>query len=247
VGLALGVGLYTCGCAEERAARTPTLRVDLAEGELKTRDNRHTRSRATGQLYGRGCDDQRHSSQSAGFRDWVARNAVFFRAFAAGTLVTVSFLHLIPESQRTEQCWPVQHIGWRALGGCTWSTGFLRLRLHHINSDLQRYNPGIIPALGIGLHSFIDGIIYTVTFNVSLFTGLLAAVGMVLARIPRRDRGVRDPATRRVPAEKGRAGTPSWLAALSTPLGTLLSFPFINQSGHKSVLGALLADERRGC
>jgi zinc transporter ZupT len=38
--------------------------------------------------------------------------------------------------------------------------------------------------LGIGFHSFIDGFIYAITFTVSIFTGLLAATGMVLHEFP---------------------------------------------------------------
>jgi zinc transporter ZupT len=38
--------------------------------------------------------------------------------------------------------------------------------------------------LGIGLHSFIDGFIYSITFSVSIFTGALAATGMVLHEFP---------------------------------------------------------------
>lgn len=170
------------------------------------------------------------------FPDWVTRNAVFFRAFAAGTLVTVSFLHLIPESSELNSAGPAY---WLAGFGALYLVNrFLRLRLHH-QFGLQSYNPGIIPALGIGLHSFIDGIIYTVTFNVSLFTGVLAAVGMVLHEFPE---GIV------VYVILQRGGFPPkkavlyaiLLAALSTPLGTLLSFPFINQL-NISVLGALLA------
>lgn len=43
---------------------------------------------------------------------------------------------------------------------------------------------GIIPVVGIGFHSFLDGIIYSVTFNVRFFSGALAAVRMVLHEFP---------------------------------------------------------------
>ncbi len=38
--------------------------------------------------------------------------------------------------------------------------------------------------LGIGIHLFIDGFIYSITFTVSIFTGVLAATGMVLHEFP---------------------------------------------------------------
>ncbi|MFZ1413907.1 MAG: hypothetical protein WAS73_04915 [Defluviicoccus sp.] len=45
-----------------------------------------------------------------------------------------------------------------------------------------RYAIGLIPMLGIGFHSFIDGMIYSVTFSVSVFTGVLAAIGIILSK-----------------------------------------------------------------
>ena len=38
---------------------------------------------------------------------------------------------------------------------------------------------GMIGAEGIGIHSFVDGIIYAVTFQASILVGILAATGMV--------------------------------------------------------------------
>jgi hypothetical protein len=38
----------------------------------------------------------------------------------------------------------------------------------------------LVPMLGIGFHSFIDGFIYAITLTVSIFTGQLAATGIVL-------------------------------------------------------------------
>lgn len=98
---------------------------------------------------------------------------------------------------------------------------------------------GIIPMIGIGLHSFIDGIIYSVTFNVSIFTGALAAIGMVLHEFP--EGVVTFLLLER--AGFGRKKSVLWAflaAALSTPLGTLVSFPFISRI-DRPTLGLLLA------
>jgi zinc transporter ZupT len=38
--------------------------------------------------------------------------------------------------------------------------------------------------VGIGIHSFIDGIIYSVTFSVSALTGTLVSIGMVMHEFP---------------------------------------------------------------
>jgi zinc and cadmium transporter len=46
------------------------------------------------------------------------------------------------------------------------------------------YALGLVPMVGIGIHSFIDGIIYSVTFSVSALTGTLVSIGMVLHEFP---------------------------------------------------------------
>jgi len=98
---------------------------------------------------------------------------------------------------------------------------------------------GVIPMIGIGLHSFIDGVIYSVTFNVSIFTGVLTAIGMVLHEFPE---GI---VTFLLLERAGFSHKKSVIfaflaAALSTPIGTIVSFPFIS-SINSSSLGILLA------
>ena len=93
--------------------------------------------------------------------------------------------------------------------------------------------------IGIGFHSFLDGIIYSVTFNVSIFTGVLAAIGMVLHEFP--EGIVTFLLLERGGFSKKKATVYAFLAAaISTPLGTLVSYPFINKI-PRSTLGILLA------
>jgi len=93
--------------------------------------------------------------------------------------------------------------------------------------------------LGIGLHSFLDGVIYSVTFNVSIFTGILAAIGMVLHEFP--EGIVTFLLLERGGFEKRKSAWYAFLAAaVSTPIGTLVSYPFIEKV-EASTLGVLLA------
>jgi hypothetical protein len=92
-------------------------------------------------------------------------------------LITVSFLHIVPKSFEMTRLAPAFFLA-----------GFLAFYL--INYFLNPYlSPAyecpdstlsVIPVVGIGFHSFLDGIIYSVTFSVSVFTGILAAIGMIL-------------------------------------------------------------------
>jgi len=170
------------------------------------------------------------------YRSWAQENAVYFMSFGAGVLLTVSLMHLVPESLEMEEGAPM-----------FWILGFVLLYLFnrflhvHMPHELEDVDisVGVIPMLGILLHSLIDGVIYSVTFNVSIFTGALAAIGMILHEFPEGiitfvflDRGGFD---------RRRAAIYAFLAAgLSTPLATLLSFPFI-EAISDSFLGGGLA------
>jgi zinc transporter ZupT len=172
----------------------------------------------------------------ARFEDWGRRNTVYFMSFAAGVLVSVSFIHLIPRSFQMHTQAPIFLLG-----------GFLSLYLFNRFVQLyvcgdyaqESYPLGIVPMVGIGFHSFVDGVIYSVTFNVSIFTGLLAAIGMILHEFPEGivtflllERGGFD--------SKQAALLAFLAAAVSTPLGTLISYPFV-AAVERSTLGALLA------
>jgi zinc transporter ZupT len=98
---------------------------------------------------------------------------------------------------------------------------------------------GLVPLLGIGFHSFLDGVVYAITFTVSIFTGILAAMGMVLHEFPE---GI---ITYLLLIRGGASPRQSlWLAflaaAVSTPFGTLLSYPMISRI-EPSMLGAMLS------
>jgi zinc and cadmium transporter len=170
------------------------------------------------------------------YEDWANRNAVYFMSFAAGVLISVSFVHIIPKSFGMNDASPLYLlIGFMGL--------YLFNRFLNVFVCQQRECPelamGIIPMLGIGFHSFLDGVIYSVTFNVSIFTGVVAAIGMVLHEFP--EGIVSFVLLKRGGYDKRRSALYAFIAAgLSTPLGTLISFPFI-QKIPKPTLGALLA------
>lgn len=170
------------------------------------------------------------------FADWGSRNVAHFMSFAAGVLITVSLMHILPEAYEMNSLAPVLVlIGFMSLYV---SNRILdRYRFHREKNALIPF--GLIPMIGIGLHSFLDGVIYSVTFNVSIFTGILAAIGMVLHEFPE---GI---VTYLILDRGGftRKKAVIWslvAAAFSTPLGTLVSYPFIHRI-NRSFLGLMLA------
>ena len=170
------------------------------------------------------------------FERWGRENTIYFVCFAAGVLISVSFLHIIPKAISMNPDAPFYLFA-----------GYLSLHLFNrfINAFVcdkapdAHYNMGLVPMLGIGFHSFIDGFIYAITFTVSIFTGVLTATGMVLHEFPE---GI---ITYLLLIRGGFQEKTSLLlaflaASLTTPLGMLASYPFIRQIDPE-ILGALLA------
>jgi len=81
------------------------------------------------------------------FETWGRQNTTYFSCFAAGVLISVSFLHIIPKSFEMNEQAPFYLL-----------TGYLSL--HFFNRFITAYvcdkNPdtaiGLIPMLGIGFH-----------------------------------------------------------------------------------------------
>ena len=153
----------------------------------------------------------------------------YVMAFASGVLISVSFLHLVPESFDMNIHSPMYLLA-----------GFLFLHIFGLIIGYSKKQAfGIIPAIGIGFHSFIDGIIYSVTFSVSIYTGILAAIGMVLHEFP--EGIITYLLLLKGGFRKNKAAWYSFIAAaISTPIGALVSYPFISRM-QGAPLGALLA------
>jgi len=170
------------------------------------------------------------------FERWGRKNTIYFICFAAGVLISVSFLHIIPKAFSMNAKAPIYLFA-----------GYISLHLFNrfINafvcdkSSDEQYGIGLVPMLGIGFHSFIDGFIYSITFTVGIFTGLLAGIGMVLHEFPE---GI---ITYLLLIRAGFEVRISLFlaflaAALTTPLGMLVSYPYISKI-DESLLGAFLS------
>ena len=170
------------------------------------------------------------------YENWGSSNVAYFMSFAAGVLISVSFIHIIPESFRMNETSPIfLLVGFMSLYIIN---RFLNTYICH-EYDRVNYTLGLIPMLGIGFHSFLDGVIYSVTFNVSIFTGVLAAIGMILHEFP--EGIVTFLLLERAGFDRRKSTLYAIIAAaMSTPFGTLVSYPFIKDI-DQSALGTLLA------
>lgn len=170
------------------------------------------------------------------FEVWGRKYSIYFVCFAAGVLIAVSFLHIIPKSFELSPYAP----GY-LLGGFVLMHLFNRFITAFVcdRGTNPTYGIGLVPMIGIGFHSFIDGFVYSITFTVSIFTGVMAATGMVLHEFPE---GI---ITYLLLLRSGFSEKTSLIlaflgASISTPLGMLVSWPYISQI-DKPLLGALLS------
>jgi zinc and cadmium transporter len=170
------------------------------------------------------------------FEVWGRRNATYFSCFAAGVLIAASFLHIIPKAFSL-----APHAPFYLLAGYLFVHLFNRFISAYVCDRPQTadYAIGLVPMLGIGFHSFIDGAIYSITFTVSLFTGVLAATGMVLHEFPE---GIVTYVLllRGGFSERTSAVLAFLAAALTTPAGMLLSYPLVSRV-HGALLGDILS------
>jgi zinc transporter ZupT len=171
------------------------------------------------------------------FADWGQRNTTYFMCFAAGVLIAASFLHIIPKSFTMNLRAPM----WLLAGffGLHIFNRFLTAFVCERDPDRKDYALGIVPMLGIGFHSFVDGFIYSIAFTVSILTGYLATMGMVMHEFPE---GI---ITYLLLVRGGFAERKSMVlaffaAAVTTPLGMLVSYPLISDIDPQT-LGALLS------
>jgi zinc transporter ZupT len=170
------------------------------------------------------------------FEEWARQNITYFACFAAGVLIAVSFLKIVPTSFAMSPQAPIY-----LFAGYLFMHVFNRFVTAYVcdKPETAEYGLGLIPLIGIGFHSFLDGVVYSISFSVSMLTGALAALGMVLHEFPE---GI---VTYTLLVRSGFSERRSFLlaflaAGLTTPLGTLASYPFVSRIGPP-LLGLLLA------
>jgi len=167
---------------------------------------------------------------------WTRRNRSYFISFAAGVLLAAALLHLIPESLSRNPSAP---------GGILAGFLFLHLLNRFVGAkvcdrnDAAGYRLGVVALLGIGFHSFLDGITYSVAFAAGELTGLLIALGLILHEFPE---GIVTYSLLVCSGFSDRRAL--WLAlaaaGFSTPLGAIFAAPFVDRL-QPPLLGLLLA------
>jgi zinc and cadmium transporter len=165
------------------------------------------------------------------YRRWAEKAKTYFMCFAAGILISTPLLLALPQAVEKNF-----YAGFMALLGFLFMFFSNELIKYLTKKEVLAF--GIVAAEGIGIHSFIDGVIYTVTFSVSILTGLLAATGLVIHEFAEGiitytlflKGGVK---------EKTAMLYAFLVSGLTTPVGAFIAYPLVNKFSSSS-LGLIL-------
>lgn len=152
-------------------------------------------------------------------REWAQRNKEYFMCFAAGMLIASPLIMAFPEAiKKNDQA------GLAALSGFLFMFFSNRFIRYQTQQDDLAF--GITAIQGIGIHSLLDGVMYSVMFRASTLVGILSGIGMVVHEFAE---GV---VTYSVLLKSGMSVRKSLLAAFmvagaSTPLGAFVAYPFL--------------------
>ncbi len=162
---------------------------------------------------------------------WTELIKEYSMCFAAGVLIASPLIMAFPEAVNKNS-----NAGLSALIGFLFM--FLSNKFIKTKTKQKELAFGITAIEGIGIHSIIDGIVYTVTFSVSVFTGVLTGIGLVTHEFAE---GVivYSVLLKSGLGKRKAAIYAFFVAGLTTPLGALLAYPLIRRL-NSEYLGIVL-------
>jgi len=166
---------------------------------------------------------------------WVAKNSVKLIGFSAGVILTVAFIHLLPEA--------TQFTDWSYLTVLITIIGFYILEhvlvIHHCQEDdCEVHAIGVLAITGMTIHSLLDGIIIGIGFAASNPLGFAATIGVIMHKLP--DGATIATLLIHEKYEKRKILFLGAIMALATPVGALLSGFWVFGTDQQ-ILGILLA------
>lgn len=169
------------------------------------------------------------------FSGWMTKNSHYLISFAVGVILANAFFDLMPEAAEFLPNYLNYVLG--AIIALFILEHFIMI--HACNDETCDVHPvGTISTIGIGFHSLIDGIIIGVGFGVSFELGLVTALAVIFHEIP--EGSFTYSILRHEKMKEKTAILYSWLVALATPAGALLTY-FLILNVSNQLLGALLA------
>jgi zinc transporter ZupT len=165
------------------------------------------------------------------YKNWTEKVKIYFICFAAGVLISTPLMFALPNAITKNF-----YAGFAALVGFLFMFFSNKIIKHKTKQETLAF--GVTAAEGIGIHSFVDGIIYSVTFSVSIVVGFLSAIGLVIHEFAE---GVITFSIliKGGMKEKKAAWYAFFIAALTTPIGAFIAYPFMGFLDD-SILGLAL-------
>lgn len=154
-------------------------------------------------------------------KEWAEKLKPYFMCFAAGVLISIPLMFALPEAIRKNF-----YAGFTALAGFLFMYSSNRLIERRTGEKSLAF--GITAAEGIGIHSLVDGAVYSVSFSASIVIGLLSGVGLVVHEFAE---GV---ITYGLLISSGVSRQKAvwfafFVAALTTPVGAFIAYPIVSK------------------
>ena len=164
--------------------------------------------------------------------EWSARQSGLFALSAGGMLITISLLHIVPEAMAA-----LPDAGRFVLGGFFGGL-LLSFAMRSFFPEHAGYSRALAftPLLAVAIHSFFDGVIYSVSFAASFQSGVYAALGLILHEFA--EGIIAFAILSRHGFKVKEALLWAFLAAgATTPLGALVSGLFVTSLGPETIAG----------
>lgn len=172
-------------------------------------------------------------------QEWAKKNSIYIISLAAGTLLSVAFLHLLPEAvELSSQSFLVALLAILffyilehtfVIHSCV-EEGYEEETHTHIISKISVF--------GMGVHSLFDGLAIGVGFEINYQLGIIATIAILVHKFPE---GVSILGILLHGGfEKSKAIFYASLIALATPASAILTYFFL-KSVPTNILGLLLA------
>jgi zinc and cadmium transporter len=158
-------------------------------------------------------------------KNWDENTKNHLLCFAAGVLITTPLVIILPHSMEYSE-----KNGLFALLGFLFMFSLSKILRTHFSDKETSF--GITAAIAMGIHSLIDGIIYSVTFKITLFAGIASGIGIVAHKFA--DGVLTYTFLIKGNIEKTRAFLYSFiLAGFMTPLGAFITYTFVRNIDEK--------------
>jgi ZIP family zinc transporter/zinc and cadmium transporter len=167
------------------------------------------------------------------FHKWSEKNSFLVINFAAGVMLALAFIHLIPEGLELNS----RTMIYVMLGFLIMFFLQFVVLFHPCHDEECSKHTGVTSIAGLSLHSIIDGLIIAVGFEVNNSIGILTTIAILLHKLP--DGITISGILLHSDTSKKKIFNFSLLTACLTPVGTISGI-FLFKDMSMSVLGALL-------